>query len=85
MAEPLVIECAGLSKHYGPVVALHSVDLRVPKGSIYGFLGRNGAGKTTTIKTLLGMVHPTSGWCASSTRRPTTPRPVWRSGNAPAS
>jgi ABC-2 type transport system ATP-binding protein len=61
VADPLVIDCAGLSKHYGSIAALTAVDLQVPKGSIYGFLGRNGAGKTTTIKTLLGMVHPTSG------------------------
>jgi ABC-2 type transport system ATP-binding protein len=61
VADPFVIECAGLSKHYGPVPALADLDLQVPKGSIYGFLGRNGAGKTTTIKILLGMVHPTGG------------------------
>lgn len=61
MADPLVIECAGLTKQYGPLQALAGLDLQVPKGSIYGFLGRNGAGKTTTIKVLLGMVHPTGG------------------------
>ena len=61
MADPLAIECAGLCKHYGPLPALVALDLQVPKGSIYGFLGRNGAGKTTTIKILLGMVHPTGG------------------------
>ena len=61
MADPLVIECAGLGKQYGPLAALTALDLQVPKGSIYGFLGRNGAGKTTTIKLLLGMAHPTSG------------------------
>jgi ABC-2 type transport system ATP-binding protein len=43
------------------VRALDGLDLRVPRGSIYGFLGRNGAGKTTTIKTLMGMVRPSSG------------------------
>jgi ABC-2 type transport system ATP-binding protein len=37
------------------------LDLRVPRGSIYGFLGRNGAGKTTTIRMLAGLVHPTGG------------------------
>jgi ABC-2 type transport system ATP-binding protein len=56
-----VIECAGLSKQYGSRQALDGLDLAVPKGSIFGFLGRNGAGKTTTIKILLGMVRPTSG------------------------
>ena len=61
MSDPLVIECAGLSKQYGSSPALAALDLAVPKGSIDGFLGRNGAGKTTTIKILLGMAHPTSG------------------------
>jgi ABC-2 type transport system ATP-binding protein len=57
----LAIEARGLSKQFGDVHALQGLDLRVPAGSIYGFLGRNGAGKTTTIKTLLGMVRATSG------------------------
>jgi ABC-2 type transport system ATP-binding protein len=43
------------------VVALDGVDLRVERGEIYGFLGLNGAGKTTTIRSLLGMVRPSSG------------------------
>ena len=56
-----VIEASGLAKNYGAVEAVRGVDLAVPRGSIYGFLGRNGAGKTTTIKMLLGMVTPTGG------------------------
>ncbi len=61
MADPWAIETAGLKKNYGGVEAVRGLDLQVPAGSIFGFLGRNGAGKTTTIKVLLGMVHPTSG------------------------
>ena len=61
MADPLVISCAGLGKQYGSIRALDGLDLEVPKGSIFGFLGRNGAGKTTTIKILLGMTHPGNG------------------------
>src|SRR5579871_6123095 len=61
MTEPLIIETADLRKRYGTVEALRGLNLRVPKGSIYGFLGRNGAGKTTTIKTLLGMARPSGG------------------------
>jgi ABC-2 type transport system ATP-binding protein len=61
MAETLTIETAGLRKNYGPTEAVRGLDLQVPKGSIYGFLGRNGAGKTTTIKMLLGMATPTGG------------------------
>ena len=55
------IETRGLSKSYGRVRAVESVDLHVGQGEIYGFLGLNGAGKTTTIRALLGMIRPTSG------------------------
>src|SRR5512142_2014013 len=55
------IETNNLSKSYGKVHAVNSVDLRVKPGEIYGFLGLNGAGKTTTIRTLLGMVRPSEG------------------------
>lgn len=61
MTDPTVIETAGLTKRYDDVEALRGLDLRVPSGSIFGFLGKNGAGKTTTIKVLLGMAHLTSG------------------------
>ncbi|HYE87214.1 MAG TPA: ABC transporter ATP-binding protein [Vicinamibacterales bacterium] len=61
MTDRAVIETAGLWKRYDDVEALRGLDLRVPSGSIFGFLGRNGAGKTTTIKLLLGMARPTSG------------------------
>jgi ABC-2 type transport system ATP-binding protein len=58
---PFVIETADLRKQFDGVEALRGLNLQVPAGSIFGFLGRNGAGKTTTIKVLLGMAHPTSG------------------------
>ena len=57
----LAIETHGLSKNYGPVHAVDSIDLRVGRGEIYGFLGLNGAGKTTTIRALLGMIRPSAG------------------------
>lgn len=57
----LAIETRGLTKRYASAQALAGVDLHVPTGSVYGFLGRNGAGKTTTIKTLMGMVRPSGG------------------------
>jgi len=57
----LAIETNGLSKSYGPVRAVDSVNLRVEQGEIYGFIGLNGAGKTTTIRALLGMIRPSSG------------------------
>lgn len=60
------IVCQGLSRSYGEVQALTDLDLRVPYGSIYGFLGRNGAGKTTTIRILAGLARPSAGaaWVA---------------------
>jgi ABC-2 type transport system ATP-binding protein len=51
----------GLTKTYGDVHAVTGLDLDVPRGEIYAFLGRNGAGKTTTIRMLLGLVRPTAG------------------------
>ena len=56
-----MIETEDLRKSYEAVEALRGLDLRVPAGSICGFLGRNGAGKTTAMKILLGLTHPTSG------------------------
>jgi len=61
VTEPFVIETAELRKRYGSVEALRGLTLQVPRGSIFGFLGRNGAGKTTTIKILLGMARPSGG------------------------
>jgi ABC-2 type transport system ATP-binding protein len=61
VADEPIIETADVRKAYGDVQALAGLNLRVPRGSICGLLGRNGAGKTTTIKVLLGMVRPTSG------------------------
>ena len=60
-SEPL-IESSGLTKQFGSVQALTNLNLRVMPGEIYGLLGPNGAGKTTTIKTILGLLEPTSGW-----------------------
>ena len=61
MSNALAIETVDLRKRYAGVDVLRGVNLRVPAGSIFGFLGRNGAGKTTTIKVLLGMAAATSG------------------------
>lgn len=60
------LRCEGLTKRYGEVLALDHLDLEVPAGSIFGFLGRNGAGKTTTMRLLVGLAHPTAGraWIA---------------------
>ncbi len=57
----LAIEIDQLTKRFGDVVAVNSLNLRVNPGEIYGFLGLNGAGKTTTIRALLGMIRPSEG------------------------
>ena len=56
-----VLTAQGLSKHYRSFKALDALTMRVPKGSIYGFVGRNGAGKTTLIRVICGLQAPTSG------------------------
>jgi ABC-2 type transport system ATP-binding protein len=57
----LAIDSKDLTKTYGSIPAVGGINLSVPRGAIYGFLGRNGAGKTTTIKMLLGLTRPTAG------------------------
>ena len=57
----IAINIEQLTKQYGSFVALDSLTLQVKKGEILGYLGPNGAGKTTTIRTLLGLIRPTSG------------------------
>ena len=59
-----VIEVSGLEFSYGRKEVLKGVELHVPRGSVFGFLGRNGAGKTTLIKTLLGLQKPKAGKCS---------------------
>ncbi len=57
----LAIETSGLTRIFGSLRAVDAVDLRVERGTFYGFLGPNGAGKSTTIKMLTGLLAPTSG------------------------
>jgi ABC-2 type transport system ATP-binding protein len=57
----LAIETTGLTKRFGARTALDGIDLRVPRGSAFGFLGPNGAGKTTIIRTLLGLTGANAG------------------------
>ena len=57
----LAIETKGLTKRFGERTALDGIDLRVPRGSAFGFLGPNGAGKTTMIRTLLGLTGASAG------------------------
>ena len=61
MTEAPPIEVRGLTKRFGSTRAVENLSFAIPPGRITGFLGPNGAGKTTTLRTLLGLVRPTSG------------------------
>lgn len=56
-----IVRVSGLTKHFGPIQALHQVEFEVTPGEILGILGANGAGKTTLLHILLGLTTPTSG------------------------
>jgi len=58
---PYVVEVEGLTKRFGERTVVRNVDLRVPRGSAFGYLGPNGAGKTTLIRMLLGLTPASSG------------------------
>jgi ABC-2 type transport system ATP-binding protein len=60
-APNVAIRCEELTRYYGEVKALDHLNLEVPVGSTFGFLGRNGAGKTTTMRLLTGLAKPTNG------------------------
>jgi ABC-2 type transport system ATP-binding protein len=59
--QAFVVETSGLTKRFGDRIAVNDVDLRVPRGSAFGYLGPNGAGKTTLIRMLLGLTGATAG------------------------
>jgi ABC-type multidrug transport system ATPase subunit len=61
VAAGVAVRTRGLTKRFGAQAAVDGIDLEVPAGAVYGFLGPNGSGKTTTIRMLLGLVHPTAG------------------------
>jgi ABC-2 type transport system ATP-binding protein len=59
MTDAIVIR--GVTKTFGPKVAVDNLDLTIPQGSLYGFIGPNGAGKTTTIRMIMSIIFPTRG------------------------
>ncbi len=61
MAENLAIDVRGLTKRFGAKLAVDHVDITVPQGEVWGFLGPNGSGKTTTIRMLCGLLHADEG------------------------
>lgn len=56
-----VLDTRGLQKKYGSLTVLNNVNMHIPRGAIYGFVGKNGAGKTTLIRLICGLQFPTSG------------------------
>ena len=56
-----MIEFKKLSKSYGPLTAVDTLDLTIDDGCVFGFIGRNGAGKTTTIRMMMGILVPSGG------------------------
>jgi len=58
------IASSALTKHFGRQLVVDAIDLDVPRGAVYGFIGPNGSGKTTTIRMLLGLIRPDSGACS---------------------
>ncbi len=61
MSGDLAIDVHGLTKRFGPKVAVNGIDIAVPYGEVWGFLGPNGSGKTTTIRMLCGLLHADAG------------------------
>ena len=57
----IVVHCEGLTKIYDEIVALEDLNLAIPRGHVFGYIGHNGAGKTTTIRILAGLLHATRG------------------------
>ncbi|HEY0642417.1 MAG TPA: ATP-binding cassette domain-containing protein, partial [Nocardioides sp.] len=55
------VDVVGVTKRYGPLVAVDDLSLRVAAGEVYGVLGPNGAGKTTLLRMLVGLIRPDSG------------------------
>jgi len=61
VAADYAVETHGLTRRFGKFTAVDGIDLRIPRGKIYGFLGPNGSGKSTTIRMLCGLLEPSSG------------------------
>ena len=80
-----VVETSGLTKRFGDRVAVDNVELRVPRGSAFGYLGPNGAGKTTLIRMLLGLTHARPARCGCSAARCRTSAPRRLHGSARSS
>ena len=60
-SDEIMIRCEGLTKAYDEITALSNLNLEIPRGEVFGYIGHNGAGKTTTIRILAGLLLPTGG------------------------
>ena len=74
-----MLKIEGLNTHYGASHILQGVDLDMSQGRISAVLGRNGVGKTTMVKTIMGLVAPSSGRVAVAWRRTKTSSRSWAS------
>ncbi len=74
-----LLELSDVSVRYGAIPALRDVDLHVEEGEIVALLGANGAGKTTTLRTISGLVHPSTAapFALASWRSTNSPRTRW--------
>ena len=61
MTQELAIDVRGLVKRFGSKTAVNGVDIQMPRGQVWGFLGPNGSGKTTTIRMICGLLKLTDG------------------------
>ena len=64
MGHDVVIETRGLTRRFGRKTVVDHLNLSVPRGSVFAFLGRNGAGKTTTIRMLLDLLDRNAGYAS---------------------
>nr|WP_255666212.1 ABC transporter ATP-binding protein [Myxococcus sp. AS-1-15] len=69
----MAIELFGITKRFGPKVAVNNVSFSVPRGAVYGLIGPNGAGKTTTFSMMCGYLYPSEGTLKVMDVDPTTP------------
>lgn len=78
----VAIRCAGLTRRFGPKIAVSALDLVVERGEVFAFLGPNGAGKTTTVRMLGGLLEPTAGtaWVLGCDVRTASAEIRWRIG-----
>ena len=60
-SDSIALEATGLTKRFGPLVAVDGLSLSVRRGEVFGFLGPNGAGKTTSISLMCGLLRPDAG------------------------